>query len=52
MQHTQPSKWIVALGGLIGAAIAVCGILIGSSIARMTVPDHSATHHEAGEHGE
>ena len=51
--HQEPSKWTSALGGLIGAAIALCGILLGSSIARMTVPDHSgAAHHEAAEHGE
>jgi len=43
--QTQPSKWTVALGGLIGAMIALLGILLGNSIARMTVPDHSGAHH-------
>ena len=53
MQHAHPSKWTIALGGLIGAMIAFVGILIGSSIARMTVPDHSgAAHHDAAGHAE
>ena len=43
--QNQPSKWTIAFGGMIGAAIALLGILIGSSIARMVVADHAGAPH-------
>jgi len=48
----QPSAVLVVLGGLTGAAIALLGILLGSSIANLTAGEHAETHHEqsAGEH--
>jgi hypothetical protein len=48
----QASGALSALGGLIGATLALLGILLGSSVANMTGGEHTETHHEqpAGEH--
>jgi hypothetical protein len=38
--HPSPAK--NAIGGLIGAVVALLGILLGNAVARMTSSEHAA----------
>jgi hypothetical protein len=47
--HKQPSRLVIMFGGLTGAAIALLGILLGGSVARLTSSDHPPAHERSSE---
>ena len=47
--QTEPSRAVIALGGLTGVVLALLGILLGASVANLTGGEHSEGHETAVE---
>lgn len=42
MTNREPKRWLIVLGGVVGAGVALLGILLGRTVANLTGGEHAA----------